>query len=418
MRVGWSRVRTRARTGSVSRQLPWTDERRGSDRAQVSWEAPPEPRRRWKAVVGVIAVMVAFTAATAALRPGGGSADLRVDGGAADPAGTDLDGSGDGLLRSPLDPAELPTGDPPLPDAPGLTIVIADFGSRLQLIEVSTGARHTVPVFADGSRSRPDALQVIGDDIIFDAGRRVVRLAEGDEGAPQQLARNHRSIPTDDATSVWVYDHFTANLGGVASRVGFDGTVHDRIDLPALAQPIAGTADALIVSTPGTVSRIDVDSGRRQQIARGQALASDGTSVARLDCLGDLSCGVAIGTVDQPDRVRVTLRAGDLPVGLFDVPQARFSPDGRWLALAVYRELDNERLDRSHVAVIDVTLGTEVDRVPGSTLTSPTTPFGWSPDSRWLAVSTGTRVILWSTDRGAGTELPLRVSPTYAVALR
>ena len=384
----------------------------------MSWEAPPEPRRRWTAAVGVIAVMVAVTAATAVLRPGGGPADLRVDGGAADPAGTDLDGSGDGLLRSPLDPAELPTGDPPLPDAPGLTIVIADFGSRLQLIEVSTGARRTVPVFADGSRFRPDALQVVGDDIIFDAARRVVRLIEGDEGAPQQLARNHRSIPTDDATSVWVYDHLTANIGGVVSRVGFDGTVHDRIDLPALAQPIAGTADELIVSTPGTITRIDAESGRRHQIARGQALASNGTRVARLDCLGDLSCGVVIGTVDEPDQVRVTLQAGDLPVGLFDVPQARFSPDGRWLALPVYRELDNEQLDRSHVAVIDVTLGTEVDRVPGSTLTTPTTPFAWSPDSRWLAVSTGTRVILWSTEREAATELALRLPPTFAVALR
>lgn len=371
-------------------------------------------------MIGVVAIMLAVTAAVAVLRPGGGPTDLTVDGDAAEPDGTDLDGSvaGDALLRVPLGPVETPSGGPPLPDAPELTVVIADFGSRLQLIEMATGARRTVPVFADGSRFRPDGLQVVGDDLIFDAGRRVVRLAEGDEGAPQQLARNHRSIPTDDATSVWVYDHFTANLGGVASRVGFDGTVHDRIDLPALAQPIAGTADALIVSTPGTVSRIDVDSGRRQQIARGQALASDGTSVARLDCLGDLSCGVAIGTVDQPDQVRVTLRAGDLPVGLFDVPQARFSPDGRWLALAVYRELDNQRLDRSHVAVIDVTLGTEVDRVPGSTLTTPTTPFGWSPDSRWLAVSTGIRVLLWSTDRRAATELPLRVSPTYAVALR
>jgi hypothetical protein len=384
----------------------------------VSWEAPPEPPRRWTAVVGVIAVMVALAAGAAVLRPGGGPTDMTVDGGAADPAGTDLDGSGDGLLRAPLGPAELPTGDPPLPEAAGLTVVIADFGSRLQLIEVSTGARRNVPVFADGRRLRPDALQVIGDDIIFDAAGRVVRLVNGDEGAPQELARNHRSIPTNDATSVWVYDHFSANMGGVASRIGFDGTVHDRIDLPALAQPLAGTADELIVGTPGTISRIDVESGRRQQIARGQALASDGTRVARLDCLADLSCGVVVGTVDRPDLVRVTLLAGDLPVGLFDIPEARFSPDGRWLALPVYRELGNARIERSSVAIIDVMLGTEVDRVPGSPLTAPTTPFGWSPDSRWLAVSTGTRVQLWSAERGAATELALRVPPTYAVALR
>jgi hypothetical protein len=371
-------------------------------------------------VVGVIAVMVAVTAATAVLRPDGGRTELTVDGAGAGPVGTDLDGSvaDDGLLRAPLDPAETPSGGPPPPDTPEMTVVIADYGSRLQLIELSTGARRNVPVFADGTRLRPDALQVIGDDVIFDAAGRVVRLVDGDEGAPQLLARNHRSIPTDDATSVWVYDHLTANIGGVASRVGFDGTLHDRIELPALAQPLAGTADELIVATPGTISRIDIDSGRRQQIARGQALASDGVRIARLDCLADLSCGVVIGTVDQPDQVRVTLQAGDLPVGLFDVSEARFSPDGRWLALPVYRELDNERFERSNVAVIDVTLGTEVDRVPGSTLTAPTTPFAWSPDSRWLAVSTGTRMRLWSAERGAATELALRLPPTYAVALR
>lgn len=364
--------------------------------------------------------MVAVTAAVAVLRRDGGSAELTVDGAGVDPAGTDLDGSvaGDELVRAPLDPVETPSGGRPLPDAPELTVVIADFGSRLQLIELSTGARREVPVFVDGTRLRPDALQLIGGDLIYDAAGRVVRLVEGDEGAPQQLAQYHRSIPTGDATSVWVYDHLTANIGGVASRIGFDGALLDQIELPALAQPLAGTADQLIVSTPGTISGIDVDSGRRRQIARGQALASDGVRVARLDCLADLSCGVVIGTVDQPDQVRVTLQTGDVPVGLFDVPQAQFSPDGRWLALPVNRELDNERLERSNVAVIDVTLGTEVDRVPGSTLTAPTTPFAWSPDSQWLGVSTGTRMQLWSAEHGTATELALRFPPTYAVALR
>ena len=369
-------------------------------------------------MAGVVAVMVAVTATVIMVRPRGGPADLTIDRADGTADGTDLDGSvaGDGLLHAPLDPAETPSGGPPGGDAPELTVVIADFGSRLQLIDVATGARRNVPVFADGSRLRPDALQVIGDSIIFDAAGRVLRLVEGDEGAPHQLARNHRSLPTDDTTSVWVYDQLTANIGGVASRVGFDGTVHDRIELPALAQPLAGTPDGLVVSTPGTVSTIGSD-GDRRLIARGQALASDGTNLARLDCLGDLSCGVVIGTLDQPDRARVTLQPGDLPVGMFDVPQARFSPDGRWLALPVYRELANQRAERSSLVVIDTELGTEVDRVPGSTLTAPTTPFAWSPDSAWLAVSSGTRLLLWNDDHGV-RELALRLPPTYAVTLR
>jgi len=382
----------------------------------VSWEAPPEPRRRWTAVAGVVALVVAVTIAVAMARPRSGPSDLVVDG-MDDAVGTDLDDSvaADGLLRAPLDPAETPSGAP-MADAPELTAVIADFGSRLQLIDLATGARRNVPVFADGTRLRPEALQIVGDSIIFDAAGRVVRLVEGNEGAPQQLARNHRSIPTADTASVWVYDQLTANIGGVASRVGFDGTVEDRIELPALAQPLAGTSEGLVVGTPGTVSTIGND-GDRRLIARGQALASDGTNLARLDCLGDLSCSVAIGTLDEPDRARVTLQPGDLPVGMFEVPEARFSPDGRWLALPVYRELDNLRIERSSVVVIDTELGTEVERVPGSTLTAPTTPFAWSPDSAWLAVSSGTGLLLWNEDLGV-RELALRAPPTYAITLR
>lgn len=301
-------------------------------------------------------------------------------------------------------------------DAPDLTVVIADFSSRLQLIDLAAGTRRNIPVFTGGTR-RPDAMQIVGDSVILDAGGRVLRYAAGREGAPQELAGNHRSIPTVDPAAVWIRDDQAVAVGGVASRVGFDGVVTDRIPLPALAEPLAGTADGLVVRTPGTVSRIDVD-GSHHLVARGQALASDGTNVARLECAADLSCGVTVGTVEQPDRIRVTLRPGDVPVGLYDAPQGRFSPDGRWLALPVHRELPNLQAERSSVAVIDVALGTEIDRIPGSALTAPVTPFAWSPDSRWLGVSSGTRLHLWSVERGRAAELDLRVPPTFAVALR
>lgn len=383
----------------------------------MSWEAPPEPGRRWTVAAGVVAVVLAVTVAAVMVRPGAVPSELAVD--AADGAvGTDLDGDGaaDGLRRAPLEPAATPSGGAPEGGMPELTVVIADFGSRVQLVELATGAQRTVPVFVDGTRQRPDALQIVGDSIVLDAAGRVIRLVEGDEGAPQQLARNHRSIPTEDATSVWVFDQLAANIGGVATRVGFDGTVADRIELPALARPLAGTAEGLVIRTPGTVSLIDSD-GDRHLVARGQALASDGTHLARLDCLGDLSCGIVVGTLDQPDQARVTLQPGDIPVGLFDEPQAAFAPGGGYLALPVYREVGNNRIDRSSIVVIDTALGTVVDRVPGSTLTAPTTPFAWSPDGTWLAVSSGTRLLLWNDDHGA-RELALRLPPTYAVAVR
>jgi hypothetical protein len=387
----------------------------------VSWEAP-DPRRRWNTAAGAVAVILLMIAAVAVVRwRGGGAAELAVDQVTTDPAGTDLDGTvdGDGLLRAPLEPAQTPAGGagPLLPEAPPLTLIIADFSSRLQLIDITTGARRTVHVFVDGTRQRPDGLQIVGDSVIFDAAGRVLRLLEGDEGAPQLLARDHRSIPTTDTSSVWVYDQLTSNITGVALRVGFDGTVLDRIGLPALAHPLAGTGDGLIVRAPGTISHIDLD-GHSTLIARGQALASDGTRVARLDCLRDLSCAVVIGTVDAPDGVRVALPEGDVPTGLYDVPQARFSPDGRLLALPVHRELGLQRLEQSSVVVIDVALGTEVDRLPGSPLTAPGTPFAWSPDSEWLAVSTGTGMRMWSAASGRARKLDLQLPPTYAITAR
>lgn len=385
----------------------------------MSWEAPPEPRRRWGTAAGAFAVVLVVVAGVAAFRltdPPPGSTINRVE---HDPIGTDLDASStdDDLAFGPTDVSSDVGAGPLLADPPPLTVVIADFGSRLQLVDLATGTRQGVSVFTDGTRQRPDALQVIGDSLIFDAAGRVLRLVRGDEGAPQQLARGHRSIPTADETSVWVYDQLNANIGGTASRVGFDGTIKDRIELPALAQPLAGTTDGVIVRTPGTISWIDAD-GDAELIARGQALASDGTHVARLDCLADLSCGVVVGTVDDPDRLRVALRPGDVPAGLFDVAQGRFSPDGQWLALPVYRELNRERSERSSVAIIDTSVGAEVDRLEGSALTAPVTPLAWSPDSRWLAVSTGTGMSVWSTERRGAVELAVRLPPTYAIAMR
>ena len=52
-----------------------------------------------------------------------------------------------------------------------------------------------------------------------------------------------------------------------------------RVDLPAVAQPLAGTADGLLVRTPGTVSLIAANGGR-SRVAPGQGLVSDGRRLA------------------------------------------------------------------------------------------------------------------------------------------
>lgn len=307
------------------------------------------------------------------------------------------------------------TGDGPLvPEAPDVEIVAADFVSRLQMVDVATGDVEALEVFSGGRRTRPDGLQRIGDAMVLDVGGDVVRVDE-DREAPAVVARGHRSIPTGDDSSVWVYDGEPFAVGGTASLVGFDGEVRERVDLPALAQPLAGTAEGLLVRTPGAVTLIGSDGGRRH-VAPGQGLVSDGRRLAWLDCTQDLTCYAVAGTVDDPEQVRVELGADDLPVGLGE-PGGAFSPDGRWLALPLFRRQEASASEQRDVAIIDLTIGAQAQRVRGSALVSPT-PVAWSPDSRWLAISTGSGLRLWSAASNEVADLDVRVWPTYAITAR
>lgn len=388
----------------------------------MSWEQPRQARgARWWRHGGVAALLITVVAVALSTRSPPParltvSATLRpVDPGVAD-------GSTDPSTLRPtrMDPVEITTdraGDAPLlPGDVDLTVVIADFVSRLQIVDVATGGVRGVAVFAPTARSRPQALVSTDDSIIIDANGDVVRLRDG-QRRPTVLAHDHRSIPTADDDSLWVFDGVSGVVGGTASRLGFDGSVLDRVALPAVARPLAGTADSLVVALPGTVSRIDTD-GSRQEIARGDGFASDGVHLARLDCSADLACAVVIGTVREPDQVEVQLAATDRPAGLSGVPGGAFSPDGRWFALPLHRGSRNRPVADSSISIIDVTTGVEVLRLPGSPLRPLSSPMAWSPDGRWLAMSIGGRVRLWDAEGGDVTQLAVLLSPIYALTVR
>lgn len=387
----------------------------------MSWEQPRQARgARWWRPGGVVALLLAVAALALSTRGSPAprltvSATLRpVDPGVAD-GSTELST----LRPTRMDPVEVSTdragGAPLLPDV-DLTVVTADFVSRLQIVDVATGRVRGVAVFAPTARARPLAMVSTDDSVIIDANGDVVRLRDG-QTRPTVLARDHRSIPTADDDSLWVFDGVAAVVGGTASRVGFDGSVLDRVALPAVARPLAGTADSLVVALPGTVSRIDAD-GSRHEIAHGEALASDGVHLARLDCSAGLACAVVIGTVSEPDQVEVQLAPTDRPAGLSGVPGGAFSPDGRWFALPLHRGSRNRPIDDSSISIISVATGVEVLRLPGSPLRPLNSPMAWSPDGRWLALSTGSRVQLWDTEGGDVTELAVPLSPIYALAVR
>lgn len=386
----------------------------------MSWEGASEPRRRGSTAVVAAVIAVVVVAAIVVTRPGDDPAPpLTV--GPSEPTGAEVAVDDDPLGTSRPAPSESMRrtvevdGDGPLvPAAPDVEIVAADFVSRLQLIDLATGDITALEVFAGGRRTRPDGLQRIGDAMVLDVGGDVVRVDE-ERGSPIIVARGHRSIPTTDDASVWVYDGEPMVSGGTASRVDFDGQIRQRVDLPAVAQPLAGTADGLLVRTPGTVSLIAADGGR-SRVAPGQGLVSDGRRLAWLDCTQDLRCFVVAGTVDDPDQVRVELDSEDLPVGL-DAAGGAFSPDGRWLALPLLRREQHFAAERREIAIIDLTIGAQARRVAGSPLVSPA-PVAWSGDSRWLAISSGSGLRLWSARTNQVAELDVDLWPTYALTAR
>lgn len=384
----------------------------------MSWEQAPSSRRRTPAVwLVALALLVGATTTVGVgwFRARGGDA-LTVTGDDLD-AGTTATDRTDGRRSGDLDGRVVARTDgdgPLLPDRPAMTIIAADFAGRLHMIDAATGEQRTVRVFP---RRSPDELRIVGGNVVLDIARRVVMLSPDEVTEPRQLATSHRSVVTADPSSLWVYDAATRQVGGTALRVDLeDSSVLDRIDLPPLAQPLAGTNDGLVVATPGSISRVGTD-GSRRLVARGEGLVSDGTNLARLDCRGDLSCGIALGTIDDPDRRVVTLRDGDVPAGLVEAPGGAFSPDGRFLALTLVRERPFGGMDQPMVAVIDVAFGTEIGRMRGSPLTLPRTPVGWSRDGAWLAVSTGSRLQLWSTEQRRAHDLDVSLSPTYAIAV-
>lgn len=380
----------------------------------MSWDEPPGPRRDQRLVSGVVVlllvagfVVLAGSRDRDATLPITGSEDLRVE---------DLEFSlGPTEIGSVETSRNVSGAGPLLPSATDLTIIAADFVSRLQVVDGASGDVDTLQVFADGTRGRPSAMQIVGNRVVVNTTNGTVVVFDEGLTRPVVVARRQRMVVTTGTGSVWV--HNGDGTGPTATRLSFDGDVLEQAELPALAQPLAGTEDGLLVGTPGTVSWIDGD-GSRRMVARGQALASDGARLARVECAGDLSCAVWSGTIDDPDQVRIPLRSGDLPVGVFDRPRGLFSPDGRWLALPLYRRDRNGRITDSRLMVIDLALGVVAVRMHGSRLTRPDTPFGWSRDSRWLVVSDGSRLQAWSTRTFDVADLDIRLSPTYALVVR
>lgn len=305
---------------------------------------------------------------------------------------------------------------PELPGAPGLEVVAVDDFSRLQHIDLASGDRRRVAL-----QLPPTGASDAGVETMFDVGSTMVLQADDavvalrPDGSTTILATGHRVVPTVADDTVWVTDQIAGPRPATVSRLHLDGTPQEAVRLPALASAVAGTADTLIVSTPTQTVAIR-PYGIRTPVAAGATIASDGTNVAWMSCTADLICAIVMGTVGDPDRSRLRLPPAEAPAD--DTARtARFSPDGRWLAVPLRHFDAASGAPRTEIAIVDTRTGLEQQRIVAAQQDLQV-PLAWSPDSRWLAVAAFRRTHLWSAQRHEDHIVDLDVRPARGLLLR
>jgi hypothetical protein len=160
---------------------------------------------------------------------------------------------------------EIPGDGPMLPDAPDLTLVTGDDGG-LRTIDLATGdVRFLGPMAGVPYVLDPWMMFAVGDHVISSANDSVVGMT-GPDWQTTQLARNHYALQTFDDTSVWVHGNPFGDVGTSGLlRLRLDGTIADRTVVPSVAQPKAGIADGVLLSTPSGIHLASGDGVRRSR---------------------------------------------------------------------------------------------------------------------------------------------------------
>jgi len=383
----------------------------------MTWEPAPESAhgRRWMWPAVAVVTIAAVIAILSAREPSGTLAvGPRPAAVASETAAPPVDQAD--FVPEPLDPAETTSerGDGPLlPDAPDLTVVTTDeLGMRT--IDIATGDIVTeqpgspIPLGTD-----PWTLFTVGGRIIANDGGDVVQVA-GDL-TRTRVARRHQALPTADDASIWMLDNRAVNAPTVV-HLRLDGTIADRVDLPAVAYPLIGTADGVLVQSPGGI-HLAADTGVRQITDSGQLIAASAEQLARIDCTTDLSCEIVAGTFDDPDQLRVPVDRGERPAD-FAPAMLSFSPNGRLLAAPVARYNSSTfTVTDEAVLIIDMAAGAVVDRIdPVSVGGFGRIPLAWSPDGRWLFLAFD-GLHAWNAATGETTHIDDHTRPIQGLTV-
>jgi hypothetical protein len=390
----------------------------------MTWEAPPPPSgpRRWlvPAIVGVVAVAAA-TVVFASRPNDAGRLTIGPSQRPEAPAQvTATPSAPDRLSVRSLDrpgiASEIPGAGPVFDGAPELTLIVGH-RERLAFVDTATGDVRQVPL-PRSARPPPGVTAIfsVGADVIVNHHNTVLRLTP-DGGDTVRVTEDHRAIPTFDDASVWVSDELASAVASTAARVTLDGDVLERVRLPAVSRAVAGSADGLVVTSPGGISLVHGD-GAEEITPSGDLVASNGRQLARVDCDAAVRCLLVLGTLDDPDQARTPLEEQHIPAGYYGLPTGAYSPDGRWVAVPLYQIDRTGALDRPWITVIDTATGVEAFRAEGPfTQTVSALPLAWSPDSEWLFLASRNGIAAWNADSGAVDMLTLDMESPRALAV-
>jgi hypothetical protein len=299
--------------------------------------------------------------------------------------------------------ALLPTLDGDRAAGPtGLRVLVS--GADPQLMDAATGAGRSVPGLRLGPGERARLLAVPAGTVATVTGPGPTRAALLPASGPMvPLGVGVAVLPARTGTDLWVAgpgpgaaaDGGTTGTAGAARTrvrlVSRTGATRRSFVVPGQLTPLRDTAAGLLVTSvgDGRLAVLDPATGQpRARLAAGVLVVAVGpTAVAH----------VRAGCADRCPLVVTPLAGG--PDRAYGIPAGTpgggaFSPDGRWLALAVPGQYRNGRLTvvPGGARVLDLRSGA-VTEVPGVRTGAEREPdVSWFGDALVLAV--------WSSERG------------------
>jgi hypothetical protein len=297
---------------------------------------------------------------------------------------------------------------PLLPEPSGAALVFVATGGRVQRANLDTDRIESLPIEL---RDNGGPIMSLGADAIvamdFESRGPSVAIYPGG-GAEAVYVSGQQFWPSRTPGRVWVLENSFDGASEVRLRE-FDasGTERRGFELSDVTNWAIPVGDAIFLSLPGAVYRLDPGTGRSRLVAYGEIRSSYGRATVALPSIDVLTCDEAMKCVVKtydPDGSEIASRAPDVPGSRQGVVAESASPDGKYSATFDYETSRLKVLDTNGAVIWD-----NPNRFRG--LPVEASSLRWSNDSKWLFIQTLLDLKAWSPTRTGLVDIALgRVS--------